>query len=218
MYKNLEYLLRTKKIIASDIAKELGISNSAFSQFRSRKATLSKDKLQNLAKILNCTMEELLDDGELSIRNVIAIKYYSEILDNIFLKKENFIEFINSTKNFILTNIDKEIFRLIKIVNYADNIISFIYYDDSMSPTIQDRDLVYIDLSIKSILDDGIYLINEDGILKIRRVKKESPAKPTITVKCDNKNDLNYKEYNLLLPALKEIVYGRVICYTRNTL
>jgi phage repressor protein C with HTH and peptisase S24 domain len=85
-----------------------------------------------------------------------------------------------------------------------------------MATTIQDKDLRYVDLNYNSILDDGLYLVNEDGTLKIRRLKKDNPTKSMITVKSDNRDDVDYKEYNLLPEILKKIIYGRVIYYIRN--
>ena len=76
MYKNLEYLLRTKKINGRSIAKEIGITPSAFSQFRNGKSPLSREKIQKLAKILNSSVEEILDMEDLVIKNVISVKHY----------------------------------------------------------------------------------------------------------------------------------------------
>jgi phage repressor protein C with HTH and peptisase S24 domain len=116
----------------------------------------------------------------------------------------------------MVTSVDKEIVKSINIINNLDKVISFVYKYNSMTSTIQDRDLVYVDLNYNSILDDGIYLINEDSVLKIRRIKKENPTKPTITIKSDNRDDTDYKEYNLLPEVLRKIIYGRVIYYVRN--
>jgi DNA-binding Xre family transcriptional regulator len=216
MYKNLEYLLKTKKMKASELVKELGITDSAFSQFRNRKSTLSKETLLKLAKILNCTIEEILDEEELVVKNIISVKNYTNILDNFFVDCGKFNLFIDDEKNYVVTSVDKEIMKSISIMNSLEKIISFVYKYDSMTPTIQDRDLVYVDLNYNNMLDDGIYLINEDSTLKIRRIKKENPTKPTITIKSDNKDDVDYKEYNLLPEVLRKIVYGRVIYYARN--
>jgi transcriptional regulator with XRE-family HTH domain len=121
MYKNLKYLLKIKKIKASELVRELGITYSAFSQFRNRKSTLSRNTLLKPAKILNCTMEEILDNKELIIKNIISIKYYPSIPSN-FYDDVKFKLFINDEKNYIITSIDKEIPKSINVDNNLENI------------------------------------------------------------------------------------------------
>jgi phage repressor protein C with HTH and peptisase S24 domain len=98
----------------------------------------------------------------------------------------------------------------------TNTIVTLKYSSGSMFPTIQDKDLVFIDLTDKNILDNKIYLVNENGVLKIRRVKQENPLISNFKITSDNGHDMDYKEYNVPEDKLREIIYGRAIFYMRN--
>ena len=55
---------------------------------------------------------------------------------------------------------------------------------DSMSPTLEDGDLVLVDLSLRHLWDDGIYAIRVDGSIRVKRVRAKLDG--SIEVSSDN--------------------------------
>lgn len=74
MYKNLEYIIKIKKLKAKYIAEYLDISNSAFSQFRHGKSTLADETLERLSNFLGYSIEEITDQEEFG--RTIEIDFY----------------------------------------------------------------------------------------------------------------------------------------------
>lgn len=82
---------------------------------------------------------------------------------------------------------------------------------DSMEPTIHSGDQMLIDLRQKNPRRDGIYVIDWDGFLSIKRVTADSTTQ-TLTVSSDNKN---YVSKPGVSPEAIRVV-GRVIWYGRR--
>lgn len=80
---------------------------------------------------------------------------------------------------------------------------------DSMSPTIQDRDTVMIDIGRKNIKEGSVYAIRLDSTVLIKRLAFRPGDKFLII--SDNKND--YQPYEVSSSELK--VIGQVIFFSR---
>lgn len=89
-----------------------------------------------------------------------------------------------------------------------DNLIAIYARGDSMEPTIFSGDTLVIDKSMNAVTSDGgIYVINYDGELFVKRVQKQLNG--TVAITSDNKNYGDIVIASADLNTLK--IIGRVI-------
>ena len=62
---NLKLLRKNKNFSQIQLASELGVSQQAVAKWEPGKSTPRTEKLIQLAKILNCTVDELISDENL---------------------------------------------------------------------------------------------------------------------------------------------------------
>lgn len=80
---------------------------------------------------------------------------------------------------------------------------------DSMEPTIYDGDLLLVDMSINSIIDDTIYIVQTDNRLIVKRIQLALDG--SLTIISDNKK---YKEQTITPDQAKDVkIAGRVRWY-----
>ena len=82
---------------------------------------------------------------------------------------------------------------------------------DSMSPNIHAGDQLLVDLSLRNPKRDGIYIIDWDGHLNIKRVTA-NPTTQTVAISSDNRN---YQSWEGVRPEALRIL-GRVIWIGRR--
>ena len=61
---NLKAIRASKKLTQIDLAKQLGVARTAIAMWETGAAFPRADKLPMLAKILNCTVDELLAESK----------------------------------------------------------------------------------------------------------------------------------------------------------
>ena len=86
-YEKLVILRKKNNFSQEQLADRLGVSRQAVSKWESGTSVPDMDKMMNLCKILNCSLEELVDDG-ISNGNAKGVEvkfswkeYYQEFLD-----------------------------------------------------------------------------------------------------------------------------------------
>jgi phage repressor protein C with HTH and peptisase S24 domain len=80
---------------------------------------------------------------------------------------------------------------------------------DSMEPTIYDGDLLLVDMSVNSIIDDTIYIVQTDNRLIVKRIQLALDG--SLTIISDNKK---YKEQTITPDQAKDVkIAGRVRWY-----
>jgi transcriptional regulator with XRE-family HTH domain len=216
MIFRLREIREARGIQMKEMAKKLGVAVSTLSQIENGNIKPSIDRLEPIANILDVNIGELF--GEMVSDNVriLKIKYYQNLMNIIFNDEKEFNFILNNNKNYEIFNIDKNSLATINVMNMFNNIIALKYNNNSMYPILQDKDLVFVDLNDKNILDNKMFLIKEGNILKIRRIKQPSPLYPNYEITADNNRDMDYKEYNLTFEQLSGLIYGRVVFYMRN--
>lgn len=75
----------------------------------------------------------------------------------------------------------------------ADKVKIITVYGDSMEGTLSHGDQVFVDTACNRFIDDAIYVIMQDGLLRIKRVKLKLDG--GILVKSDNENGFGVEEY-----------------------
>jgi transcriptional regulator with XRE-family HTH domain len=59
---NFRYLMRTKKVTYSELAKALGVSAALISNYRLGRVFPSEDRIKIIAKVLGCSIDDLFDE------------------------------------------------------------------------------------------------------------------------------------------------------------
>lgn len=83
--------------------------------------------------------------------------------------------------------------------------------DDSMRPTIRRGDLLLVDRGPEKIGEEGIYALEIDNIIQIRRIQMMLDG--LLCVKCDNPI---YEDQRLEKEAAEERLFGKVLWLTRK--
>lgn len=76
----------------------------------------------------------------------------------------------------------------------ADKVKIITVYGDSMEGTLSHGDQVFVDTACNKFIDDAIYVIMQDDLLRIKRVKLKLDG--SILVKSDNENGFGVEEYS----------------------
>ena len=89
-YEKLVILRKKNNLSQEQLADKLGVSRQAVSKWESASSVPDMEKMMQLCKILNCTLEELVDDGvggrnpeKTSDGKLNFKEYYQEFLDFI---------------------------------------------------------------------------------------------------------------------------------------
>jgi len=90
----------------------------------------------------------------------------------------------------------------------ADKVKIITVYGDSMEGTLSHGDQVFVDTACNKFIDDAIYVIMQDDLLRIKRVKLKLDG--SILVKSDNENGFGIEEYTADQAANFRVV-GKVL-------
>lgn len=82
---------------------------------------------------------------------------------------------------FVMSSDD---FRSMSLTSSPKNVKMIKAVGDSMSPTINDGDWCFVDLSLNSAISDGIYLIKVKSVIAIKRLQNDFNG--NIVIKSDN--------------------------------
>lgn len=187
----------------ADLGKKVGLSQQHVQRIENG-YDISLDKLSLFAKVLQVNISELLPDTlkdiAQNIENDIPDNFVKiDVIDTIACCGKGFE---NINENIIgqhmmslpalreLTTAIPENIKIIKAVG------------DSMKPTINPDDLVWIDISYKTPASDGLYLILIGRDLMIKRIQI-NPFDNSIIIKSDNPsyisfNQSDYRQVNVI--------------------
>lgn len=197
-----------KQLSQAELGRLLGVSQQHIQRFE-KDYPVPVKYAAKLAQILNIDVKELLPEElkDVSLANPEIVQI--DVLD-VRACCGNGIE--NFTENIIgqqmmtlpalreLTESTPENIKIIKAIG------------ESMTPTIQTDDIVWIDISVKTPTSDGLYILCVGSDLLIRRIQI-NPFDNTATVIADNNKYLpiprqNYRDIK---------VVGKVIYHMRKT-
>jgi len=80
-----------------------------------------------------------------------------------------------------------------RVGSNSDKVKIITVYGDSMEGTLSHGDQVFVDTACNKFIDDAIYVIMQDDLLRIKRVKLKLDG--SILVKSDNENGFGIEEY-----------------------
>lgn len=213
MGDRIRTLRRNKKLSQPELAKLAQVGQSTISDLENDKKGTSAQNLAQIAKALG-TFSSYLLTGDLSADDINAELNTAKYLDNIEYAKQklglynddlveiryfrdvpfscgggSFGEALESEENRI--SVSKQALLQRGIVK--ENCIALPALGDSMSPTIKDGDVVYVDLDRNSIKDGRIFAVCHGELFKFKRLYQL----PLSGVRVVSDNSAEYPEERL---------------------
>lgn len=194
----------------------LGVSPQQMHNIEVKYTTITPQNQQKLCQILKCSLDDLytedlrLDNQLLNRDDCVELKYYRDV----FAAAGRGC--INDDEGFERLKFYTGLLIELGIKNY-ENICVLRAKGNSMSPTIEDSDFLLVDLTKKEIFNRKIYIINENGLLKVKRLTMQDPFADEIIVLSDNQNANEFPPYSITKEKADGVfICGQVIAYFRN--
>jgi len=171
MQLRLDRILQQFTSVA-ELARLIGVSDNAIYKWLSGRGQPSVANLVALAKVSKVSLEWLATGHE-SSEAKRAARRTPEHDDFVFapgydengrgvLRSEQVVDFLAFKKEWVRTklNVDPRNLLLIAAVG------------DSMTPTLEDSDLLLVDLSEPRFRHDGIYVLRRENLLEVKRLQR----------------------------------------------
>ena len=171
LQQRLDKVLRKFRSVA-DLARLLGVSDNAIYKWLSGRGQPSVANLVALAKAAEVSIEWLAtgqDSG--SSRPVMRRKvehddfaYAPRSDDARFdtVHSDQIVDHLAFKKDWVRTRLNADPRNLLLIETVGD----------SMTPTLEDSDLLLVDLSEPRFRHDGIYVLRRDSVLEVKRLQR----------------------------------------------
>lgn len=185
-----------------DLSKITGIARDTIYKIENFKTGISKKNIEKLEKALNITSSQLYGGSN----TAISLRYYVNAKNTDCLTK---------SEEYELVGVSQKLLDMFCIKDYKQTIV-IKSFEKNMEPTISNNDFLIVDLSNKEILNNKIYLIDEDGKLKLKRILRKSPFSDKIIIQSDNEIEGEYPPYEIGMEQVKRFIIGQVIFYGRN--
>ena len=178
--EKIKKIVRSKGISQTDAARLLGTKVARFNGWCNNQNDISSDMIRQICNKFNITPNFLFDvDNEYTLPpDIVKI----DVLDvsaccgnGISNISENVIGHQFVSKNLLkdITFTAPENIKIIRAVG------------DSMIPTINPQDMIWIDISVKEPSSDGLYLLTVGQDLMIKRIQI-NPFNNQVQIKSDN--------------------------------
>jgi phage repressor protein C with HTH and peptisase S24 domain len=209
----LRSLRESRGLTQKQVAKALGVTEVSVSRYESQDQRLTLPLLQQLARVLRCSVAEIA--GE---KPAAAAGRAGPGLGEEFALLPSF-DLRASAGGGSIFDREREAARVafrrqwLKSVTGAplDQLVVIEADGDSMEPSIHDGDHMLVDRSQTNPRRDGIYVINWDGHINVKRVTTD-PARKRIVISSDNPK---YPPNEAVRPD-EVTVLGRVIWIGRR--
>ncbi|MGB8275638.1 MAG: helix-turn-helix transcriptional regulator [Alphaproteobacteria bacterium] len=179
---NLRPIRQSRGLTQKQLADRLKVTEVSVSRYESQEQRLTLPLLRRLAKELRCSVADLA--GE-SLARTAALTDEFALLPSYDLRASAGGGAFFETE----TETARVAFRrqwLKSVTNAPVDMLAVIQADgDSMEPTIHDGDHMLVDRTQTNPRRDGIYVVNWDGHINVKRVTTD-PARKRIVVSSDN--------------------------------
>lgn len=213
----LDVIERMKEISESatdtELATLLGVQKSSISAYKNR--GIPKDKLTIFSQKYNVDLSWLESgEGDSGFDSVRVVNLQEPLTDNTIRVEILDVEasagngsFLTRTEQGLLAQeFDLDFFRRQFGRKDAKNLKIIAVKGDSMSPTLESGDLLYVDVAENYFSVDGLYVFTFDDHTFIKRLQKVGREMWAIS---DNKS-ANYKDW--IIPKDEPIyIHGRVV-------
>jgi phage repressor protein C with HTH and peptisase S24 domain len=192
----------------AELARTVGVSDNAIYKWLSGRGQPTVANLMALAKAGHVSVEWLATGHEVSSVNRASEEGSVQLGDYVFLPRhglkvlaqgdpiesEQIVDYLAFRADWVKARLNTEPRNLLLIETIGD----------SMSPTLEDSDLLLVDLTEPRFKHDGIYVLRRECDLAVRRVQRRADGNLLVT--SDN------SAYESLIVARDELrVVGRVI-------
>ena len=197
LHERLQQKLDETRVTQADIARATGVSTAAVSKWFSGDNTPKAGSLKVIADLLGVTDEWLLtgkepkknhlarvkvwDDGSPLDDDEVEIAFYKTL--RLACGGGSMVQVSDSEKGFM--RLPRKL--LDKLGVYRDRTFSAPTEDDSMKPTINDGDIVYVDENRDFIKDGKIFAIEHGELFRCKRLYKTSDG--GVRIVSDNKDE-----------------------------
>lgn len=222
----LEKKVKEKGFSLNALSLQLGKNSTYLFHFVKRNSPkrLDENTRRKLARILDVNEQDLCDfplpNNLIHDKFSVLTSFFnfsktgnSELIeiDVIDMNGEKKGKFDQIKQNLIGKEIiTKELFNH-HYSETSENVLIFKVCGDSMSPTINAGDFVWVDLSYSIPSSDGIYMISTNSDTIIRRVQT-NPFDNSVEISSDNPS---YKPF--LVKDIKSLnICGKIFCITRK--
>ena len=172
----------------ADLAREIGVSDNAIYKWLSGRGQPSVANLVALAKASKVSIEWIATGRETSSAPRTARRNTPEADEYIYvarnqarigaggrpLRSEQVVDYLAFKREWVRARLNVDLRDLVLIEALGD----------AMSPTIDDRDLLLVDLSGPHFRHDGAYVLRSENDLEVRRLQRRPDG--TLNVICDN--------------------------------
>ncbi|AWA97959.1 helix-turn-helix domain-containing protein (plasmid) [Vibrio harveyi] len=152
------------RISKKELAKILGVSQSAVNQWEKGVNYPSQKRLIELSRVLNTTYEWLVNGTTQSIGD--ESEFEIPFFENINCSAGG--GFINEDGESIM--VSSHFLPLLNSVR-VETLIALRVHGDSMEPAISDEGIVFIDTADKKIIDGKVYVYKQADVLRVKRLE-----------------------------------------------
>ena len=205
MMNNIKYLRKAHKMSGKELGNAIGKSQATISKWE-RNQKLRYEYLKLIADYFNVPISAVCDDffekKTANSENMVAIE--------IIATKKNV-----KNQNLTIFTLGQQLMPLSMLREFTESSpkdIKIIRIEnESMKPTINAGDMVWVDTSVSHPDNDGIYLINLGNNLVPKRILI-NPVKNSVIIKSDNPEYENFtdNDYNHIK------VFGKVIYHIQK--
>ena len=211
----IKKIRKEKGVTLDELAKKIGTTKGNISLIENNKLGVSLEKAERIAEALNCDITDLIGTSNSKKQEqdtkTIQLRLYdlcASAGSGCWMNDEEKFTYINIDKNFLNfigcpTQNHKDIY-VIKVSGF------------SMFPTLGNGDLIFVNVAKKEIFNNKIYVINENNLLKVKRILINSPFDQEVTIQSDNTTNGEYPPYKIKIDEVENIICGQVIFYCRS--
>jgi phage repressor protein C with HTH and peptisase S24 domain len=216
--ERITFLLEFKSVSKAELAKACGVKPPSVSNWvDGRTKKLEGESLVRASIFFACNPlwlatgigEPFAKVGDFYLENLSNSYAHFDVLD---VKSACGAGYANDDHPVVISRLEMPLHvaeKLVGHVNRSSHIKIVTAHSDSMTPTIEPDDLLFIDTSCKEVRGDGIYLIIHAGGLLCKRIQKVGK---TLQITSDNKV---YAPWDWSDRDKDTFIVGKVICAHR---
>ena len=187
LQSRLDQVLRKFGSVA-DLARQIGVSDNAIYKWLSGRGQPSVTNLVALAKVSKVSIEWLATGHEVTgaqrgTKRAAAVesgdfaylaRYDVGAGGAIALRSEQVVDYLAFKSEWVRARLNTE----------PRNLLLIEMLGDAMTPTLDESDLLLVDLSEPHFRHDGIYVLKREDDLEVRRLQRRPDG--SLNVICDN--------------------------------
>jgi phage repressor protein C with HTH and peptisase S24 domain len=171
----------------ADLARRIGVSDNAVYKWLSGRGQPSVANLVSLAKASKVSIEWLATGHESAAAQrgsrrtaeneefAYVARYDARLgTGGIALRSEQIVDYLAFKKEWVLARLNTE----------PRNLLLIEALGDAMTPTLEEADLLLVDLGEPHFRHDGVYVLRRENDLEVRRLQRRPDG--TLNVICDN--------------------------------